>query len=112
MSAFKTLIFSLGFLVAGSAFAQEKAALPSVLPASLEQVDLNTATVESLTKLKGIGEKKANDILAWRAANSCFASVDELKNIKGIGEKTLDKLRPFLKAEGCTKAAAPAADVK
>ncbi len=106
MNALKTLILSL--LFAGSAFAQE-APVPSALPEARPQIDLNTASVENLVQLKGIGEKKAQDILAWRAANGCFASVDELKNIKGIGEKTLEKLRPFLKAEGCTKgAAAPA----
>jgi comEA protein len=63
-------------------------------------IDLNTATVEQLKTLKGIGQKKAEAIIAWREANGGFKSVDQLTEVKGIGEKTLEKLRPFLKIPG------------
>lgn len=60
-------------------------------------IDLNTATVEQLKTLKGIGQKKAEAIIAWREANGGFKSVDQLTEVKGIGVKTLEKLRGYLK---------------
>ena len=75
-------------------------------------IDLNTATVEQLKTLKGIGQKKAEAIIAWREANGGFKSVDQLTEVKGIGKKTLEKLRPSLKIpdiEGESQKAAEAA---
>lgn len=56
-------------------------------------VNLNTATVEELQTLSGIGEKKAADIISYREAHGPFKQVDDLLQISGIGEKTLDKFR-------------------
>jgi competence ComEA-like helix-hairpin-helix protein len=53
------------------------------------QVDINTASVAQLRTVKGIGPKKAEDIIAGRPYNS----VDDLRKIKGVGSKTLDKWR-------------------
>ena len=63
-------------------------------------VDINTATAEEIAKVKGLGSKKAEAIVAYRA-NSCFKSVDELANIKGIGTKSLEKMRGELSASKC-----------
>lgn len=52
-------------------------------------VNINTADVAELTKLKGIGVKKAEAIVAWRTANGGFKSLDQLLDVKGIGEATL-----------------------
>lgn len=52
-------------------------------------ININTADVAELTKLKGIGVKKAEAIIAWREANGEFESVDQLIEVKGIGESTL-----------------------
>lgn len=52
-------------------------------------ININTADVPELTKLKGIGVKKAEAIVAWRTANGDFKSVDQLLEVKGIGEATL-----------------------
>lgn len=57
-------------------------------------VDLNTATMEELDTLPGIGPVLAQRILDWRTANGRFSSVDELGEVKGIGEATLGELRP------------------
>lgn len=57
------------------------------------KVNINTATVEELTTLSGIGESKAKAILEYREENGLFKSVDELVNVTGIGEKSLEKIR-------------------
>ena len=67
---------------------------------AVAQVDINKATAAELRTLKGIGEKKAADIIAYREQNGGFRSVDELKNVKGIGQKTVDKLRPEITVSG------------
>ncbi len=62
-----------------------------------EAININTADVQTLTRLKGVGLKKAEAIVAWREANGQFVSVDQLTEVKGIGEATLaanrDKIR-------------------
>lgn len=60
-------------------------------------VNINTATVEELEQLPGIGIVYARRIVEYRIANGPFSSADELVNIKGIGEKRLLKLKPFIK---------------
>lgn len=59
-------------------------------------VDLNTATLESLDGLPGIGPVLAQRILDWRTAHGRFSSVDELGEVSGIGEATLSDLRPVV----------------
>jgi comEA protein len=59
-------------------------------------IDINTADQAQLEGLKGIGPKKAQDIISYRQKNGPFKSVDELKNVPGIGDKTLAALKPML----------------
>ena len=61
-----------------------------------EKINLNTATVADLTTISGIGEKRANDILAYRDSQGGFTSVDDLNNVSGIGDKTLENIRPYV----------------
>ena len=56
------------------------------------KININTATVEQLVELDGIGPKTAEKIVVYRK-NHKFASVDDLVNVKGVGPKTLDKIR-------------------
>ncbi|NMD12445.1 MAG: ComEA family DNA-binding protein, partial [Candidatus Cloacimonetes bacterium] len=56
-------------------------------------VNLNSAGLEELCTLPGIGEVKAAAIIAWRKQNGAFQSVDDLLKVSGIGPKTLAKIR-------------------
>jgi competence protein ComEA len=67
-------------------------------------VNVNTATVEELQLLPGIGETRARAIVAARQQRGSFESVDELVAVKGIGETSLVRLRPFVRVDGKTTA--------
>ena len=58
-----------------------------------QAVNLNTATLEQLDTLDGVGPATAQKILDYRAEHGGFGSVDELDQIPGIGEKRLAALR-------------------
>ena len=57
------------------------------------KVNINTAGVEELTTLDGIGEKRAEDIISYREQAGGFKSIDELMNIKGIKQAAFDKIK-------------------
>ena len=60
-----------------------------------EVININTADVYELQRLPGIGEARAQDIVAYREEHGPFQSVDELDNVKGIGEGILAGLRDY-----------------
>ena len=59
------------------------------------KININTADVYELQRLPGIGEARAQDIVAYREEHGPFQSVDELDNVKGIGEGILAGLRDY-----------------
>jgi competence protein ComEA len=69
----------------------------TVKPKAGEVLDLNTATVEQLDALPGVGPVTAAAIVSWRQANGKFTSVDQLADVDGIGPARLDKLRPLVR---------------
>lgn len=59
-------------------------------------LDINSASVEELMMVRGIGEITANKIVDYRGINGYFYSMDELLNVDGIGKKKLAALKGYL----------------
>lgn len=59
-------------------------------------INVNKASVEQLSELKGLGPKKAQSIIDYRNANGPFTSVADLMNVKGIGVKFIEKNSKYL----------------
>lgn len=57
------------------------------------KVNINTASAEELQTLSGIGEVKAERIVAYRENNGPFERVEDLLNVTGIGQATLEAIR-------------------
>jgi len=91
-------LLALAIGVASAAVAAEDAAALS------GTVNVNTATVEELTLLPGIGESRAQAVIETRKRRGGFKSVEELTEVKGIGEASLERLRPHVTTQGKTTA--------
>ncbi len=76
-------------LSTGVAFAAAK-------PAPAGKVNINTATVEQLTTLPGVGPKLAARIVEHRQKAGAFKATQELINVRGIGEKNFEKIQGYL----------------
>jgi competence protein ComEA len=67
-------------------------------------VNVNTATLEELQLLPGIGAARAEALIVLRKQRGGFKSLAELKDVKGIGDASLERLRPYVRFEGKTTA--------
>jgi competence protein ComEA len=85
-------------LVSGPAMAAGK-------PAPTAKVNINTASVEQLTTLPGVGPKLAARIVEYRQKSGTFRSTQELINVKGVGEKNFAKIEAWLSVGEAPKAA-------
>jgi competence protein ComEA len=65
---------------------------------SLVLVDINTATLEQLDTLPGIGPKTAQDIIDYRNANGPYAKIEDILDVSGIGPVTFDKIKDLITA--------------
>lgn len=61
-----------------------------------KKININTASIESLSKIPGLDPKIAEAISAYREANGAFKSVSDLVNIEGIDAGLLNKIEPLL----------------
>ena len=77
-----------------ASFAQQEP--PPATPKST--INLNTATIDQLASLPGVGPKTAERILEYRTKNGGFKKIEELMNVKGIGEKSFLKIKPLVSA--------------
>ena len=62
-------------------------------------VNINTASIDELKTLSGIGDSRAEDIVAYREANGSFSSIEDIKNVSGIGESIFSKIKPYITVE-------------
>lgn len=67
----------------------------------LGAIDLQTASKDELMGIKGIGEKKALQIIDYRKTNT-IKSADDLKNIKGFGDAIIDNVKNDVKSKDKT----------
>ena len=72
----------------------EKGNLSNTTPSNSKQgtVNINTATLEELQTIKGIGKKKAEAILQYRKEHGAFRTKEDLLRVKGIGKKALEAI--------------------
>ncbi len=71
------------------------AAQPRKTPPA-KSLDLNTATVEQLQQLPGIGPATAKAIVRFREKSGLFHRVEDLLAVRGITKRKLEKLRPYV----------------
>ena len=64
-----------------------------------EKINLNTATLEELTKLKRIGPVYAQRIIDYREKHGPFERIEDLMKVKGIGQKTFDTNKDMITVE-------------
>jgi len=64
------------------------------------KLNINTADIDELTMLPGIGVVTAGRIIEYRKEKGNFKSIDEIINVKGIGEKKLKMIQGHLAIEG------------
>lgn len=58
-----------------------------------EKININTATLEELQTLSGVGEGKAKAIISYREENGNFSSIEDILNVSGIGESIYEKIK-------------------
>jgi comEA protein len=85
------LILCLGMTISSISVLAQKSS-----PASTEKINLNTATLEQLQTLPGIGPVIAKSIIDHRTKAGKFSRIEEIINVKGIGEKKFQKIRDRL----------------
>ena len=59
-------------------------------------ININTATLEELMSINGLGEAKAKAIIKYRGENGYFKIIDDLLNVSGIGEALFEKIKEYI----------------
>lgn len=84
---------------------QEKIIIPKIIENNIDEgeetslddnendkININTASVDELTELQGIGEKTAEKIIEYRRQNK-FNNIEEIMEVKGIGESKFENIK-------------------
>ena len=59
-------------------------------------VNINTADIAGLTKLPGIGESRAKDIISYRESAGGFSRIEDIMNVSGIKEAAFNKIKDYI----------------
>jgi competence ComEA-like helix-hairpin-helix protein len=89
-------------------------ALSDIIATTLNKnvkININTAGIDELVKLEGIGESKAEEIIAYREANGNFGSLEDITKVKGIGQSTYLKNKENMTLEGGSSSLLNAEDI-
>lgn len=60
------------------------------------RININTADLNKLTEIPGIGEVKAKSIITYRTENGLFKTIEDIKNVSGIGDATFEKIKDYI----------------
>lgn len=66
------------------------------IKSSLNLISINSASLEELTSIKGIGESIAKKIIEYRNVYGSFTNIDELLNVSGIGTKKYESIKQYI----------------
>ena len=61
------------------------------------KISINTASINELMTLNGIGESKAKAIIKYREENGPFKNIEDIKNVSGIGDSAYEKIKDYIK---------------
>ena len=70
--------------------------IPMFVPASVEKININTASAAKLESLPGIGPSLAKKIVEFREAHGPFVTIEDLLNVSGIGQAKLEGIRDLI----------------
>jgi comEA protein len=96
MTSKKVKVVCVLLLCLGLAIGPVAALAQKTAPAPAEKINLNTATVEQLQSLPGIGPAIAKGIVEHRAKVGKFNRIEEIINVKGVGEKKFQQIKDRL----------------
>ena len=69
----------------------------NVNAADQKKININTASAEELTQLKGIGASHAANIIEFREKNGPFETPEDLMQVSGIGQKTFENNKELIR---------------